>query len=409
MTTPRHIRRFTPCGPYDVSAMEQWLDSMSKQGFRLVGNGFSPWFSKFEVAEPSDTKYRIVADTTPPKGFFGSNKQPSDLFSRQMHRDGWNFVSRVGVFYVYSATADKPDPKSDPNDIAKVMNSEIKFSCIAVAIGLLIYLGVFWFFGASPSGALGGIWQLYDQNGVRFITHLLVNALPWLLFFFNIPYLFMVKKKLTSQTENAPVDLEKSRRKTAINRILRVVSATVLIWLLLFPPQNEAAVMVPIVDYSGEIPFATLTDILPELVSDSSEFERRYEFEKSNTITLSSDIFAPTIIKFYETFVIDTDDDTAEQVEISLFLSYYDTVSPLFAGMLADRKREFMDQVSISYEETAPTAELLAVEGLDRVFLYDGESFVLTKGDVIVTGEAHVINSTATTYEEIVLALAKSL
>ena len=95
---------YRPFWSYDVEKTEKWLQSMAKQGYKLVGlNRITRCFS-FEKAEPKQCEYRIVY-----------NQNKGHTLSRTLVNDGWTEAAQSGNWLIVrnSVTEQKSYPARD--------------------------------------------------------------------------------------------------------------------------------------------------------------------------------------------------------------------------------------------------------------------------------------------------------
>ena len=98
------VRKFIPDDMWNIGKNESWFMDMSASGLHLKNIGRV--FVSFEKGEPSKTKYRIDV----------INENPSQEQLDTYKECGWNFVTKAGMFYIFSASEDSDSPElhSDP-------------------------------------------------------------------------------------------------------------------------------------------------------------------------------------------------------------------------------------------------------------------------------------------------------
>lgn len=122
MAEPKYRHRLPPCAPYDIPAMESWLEDMAAKGLHLAPDGFFMGFATFEEGPPRREKFRLEATATQ-KGLFSNEYEPDDD-AVQLHRQmGWTYRARRDQFHIYSS--------SDPN--APELNTDPQVQSLSIA------------------------------------------------------------------------------------------------------------------------------------------------------------------------------------------------------------------------------------------------------------------------------------
>ena len=293
--------RLTPCPAYDVEGMESWLSDLAEEGLFLTSDGFFCGFGFFEKNTPRKVKYRLQASETE-GGFFSDNDEPEEEEQEFTKAFGWEYVARRGEFYIYCSE----------NEEARELNTDPEVQALSLkmvqkrrnsAILNCILWGMLYPLGKSHGAII--LPMLYMKNWFYAFSVALV------LWFFassvrEAIYYAKLRKKLKNGEQP---DREKNWKKRAwmypLKIALRVV--TILTWIFIMLGNLGRTVLfedeIPLQEYEGTLPFATLEEFFPET---------EYSLERSsfsNTVIEWSDWVAPVNVLWEENGVFLEDEN----------------------------------------------------------------------------------------------------
>ena len=101
---PKLTYRLIPCPEYDVAGMEQWLSDMAEQGLLLQKDGFFFGIATFEKTVPQWVKYRVLPASKNTSFFASDNGEPDEEEIELSKKFGWEYVVKRGEFYIYRTT-----------------------------------------------------------------------------------------------------------------------------------------------------------------------------------------------------------------------------------------------------------------------------------------------------------------
>lgn len=132
----RRIKRKMVAESWDFGGHESWFSDMAKVGLHLRKVGW--FFAHFEQGEPKDTQYRIDTST---------NKKMSVEDKEMFQEAGWQHVTKLGEFNVFSSPTElqAPELHTDPveqaytlEDLAKRLQRSTIHTIILCVIGIAI-------------------------------------------------------------------------------------------------------------------------------------------------------------------------------------------------------------------------------------------------------------------------------
>lgn len=129
------VRRLLLDDIYAIGRNESWFSAMAKKGLHL--KRFGRLFVYFEEGEPKETEYRI--------DYIKGSPAQEQL---DVYKDcGWNFVTKTGEFYVFSAdkklcaTELHTDPVEQGFSLSD-LNKQLRSNLIILSIAMLFFLGI---------------------------------------------------------------------------------------------------------------------------------------------------------------------------------------------------------------------------------------------------------------------------
>lgn len=362
----KNVHRLAPCADYDVETMEQWLIDLAAEGLFLSKDGFFVGFGTFERRQPKKVRYRLSASF---EGIAAlEDTRPDDEVLQLSESIGWEYICNRGQFHIYM-TEDPNAPELDTDPEVRALAVDMvrkrqRSSHVYVFIWLVVYPLVF--------NALSVVRSAIAFGTVLFSLILIMMLWEGAASIYRIRFLRKLRRRMSA----GELEYNKNWRKTAKRRhTLQALNAAG--WILLVVLGMSRFVYVsklemPLSEYTGDVPFATLSDII------KGEYEGGVY--GGNTIEELSDILAKRAIHYNENATFRQADGTA--VSGGINVDYYETAAPWLAKELAHemirydkikkwRRIEEMDAPALdadfvyAYEDVFPT--LILVE--DNVVL----------------------------------------
>ena len=260
MAEPKYRYRIPPCAPYDIPAMESWLEDMAAKGLHLTRDGFFGGFATFEEGPPAKIRFRLEATATQ-KGLFSNEYEPDDD-AFQLHRQmGWTYRARRDQFHIYVATdPNAPELNTDPQvqalsivALSKYLWKSLRGTLIMAAVYALLYFG-----DAIISGSIYlGTWRV----------GLLAGLLLWDLG--RLIRTLLVLSRYRRQLQNGDPLPHRSSSRSRNLRYLALGAARKVLWVVLVV--SLLTYLLPIIadePYRSlgdeTFPFATVQDLYPD-------------------------------------------------------------------------------------------------------------------------------------------------
>ena len=328
----RRVYRLPPCPAYDVEGTESWLSDMAREGLHLAPDGFLLGFAAFERGAPAQVRYRLAASLRQP-GLLDESGGGPDPEAVELGREmGWEYVARRGDFYLYrTARPGARELNTDPA-VQAIALREVRRRRRGAALGPLFWLALC-LFALSRAGLLRSI--ILAGTGFS----LLAAALAlWALgdSLGEAVRLGRLEKKLRA---GQPPDHRKDWRKSAaFHRGKGLVQlAAVLLWVGMLLHGWSLSVLeedrIPLADYQGDPPFATLLDF----AGGQGQYTATMLGKGFNSVREWEDWLAPYNARWSEQARIVRPDGTV--LEGGLFLDYHKAANPWVAQELA---REYL-------------------------------------------------------------------
>lgn len=327
----QRVYRLPPCSPFDVKGMECWLGDMALEGFFLVKDGFFAGIAAFEFNEPQTAKYRLQAAQKSTSIWAENEDDPDPEQIELSQKYSWNYIAKRGDFYIYrSFNPDAREMNTDPEVEALALNS-VKKKRFGSLLGLLFWI-VIYLFILTRGGVLLTIISIKTWLFLILAMLALWVAADELAAFLSLGKL---QKKLW-HGENIAVkrDWKKSAFWHNGKKAFKTTLEIILICLFLHNWSVETLDrgFVPIDQYTGELPFATLIDFAGARNSDYSltltDLGSRF-----NTVKEKSDWLAPRCIKYNEHAQITLSGGNSWSG--SLYVDYFEASSNGIANRLA--------------------------------------------------------------------------
>ena len=314
--------RLIPCADYDIEGLQSYFEEMAAKGLHLKKDGIFAYFASFERGEPREARYRMDVKEKRSPIMDGDNGRPTDEQIELCGELGWEYVDSIGAFHIfrtYDAAAPELNTDAALQSIAarRIVRSQID-SVLVLCFWLLIY-------------------PVLKLDGLLLPTMFTVGTDVMLLAFIidiwwiacsiaRLIYLSRIKKRLEAG-ESIVRRVKRSSARYIAPRIVFAVLAAATVCLFIARWSEADKGRIPLEEYAGELPFATIADIVP------GKYERM-GFPVTDGIQVRSDILAPVVIDFREYAAVTVSGGKA--FSGGLLIDYYETVSPRLARATAE-------------------------------------------------------------------------
>lgn len=313
----RYAYRLPPCPAWDVEGTESWLTDQAARGLILAQDGFFAGVAVFERREPQAVRYRLEAAQR--AGGPLSDDAPDGEAVELGEALGWRYVTRRGEFYIYVSSAPgSRELNTDPAVQALALRAVTRrqwgnlFDLLFWLILYPLLLGRGKFLLAPVLTAIGigsGVWLW----GVLLAVWLAAGAVG------QAVHLSRFRRRLArGEAVNHGKDWRHSTLRYWISRGLKLV--LVLAWLCVMLSQWSASVLdedeIPLADYAGDPPFATMADFAP-----GDYRTENYGF--ANTVRVWRDWLSPVNFSWDEIAAVTRPDGSV--LEGSLTVDYHET------------------------------------------------------------------------------------
>ena len=386
---PKLVHRLIPCPQYDVSGMECWLDHMAKQGYMLSKDGLFAGVATFEKTTPQTVIYQLQPAQKSTSMWADNNGDPDEEAVELSRAYGWEYVAKRGEFHIYSTL--------DPNARAFHTDPEVQ----ALAMNAMrkrqrdnLFSGIFW--------GLFYPWLLFKGKTMMAVIHagtipmlLVMIACVWMSIHSVIHAVRLIqlrKKVLQGEETDSGHNWRKKAKGYHANNILRrlIYLVAILLFLRMMGGYMIYEEYIPLVDYKGEMPFATMEDFLPggemKLVN--------MKVGNMNTVREWSDLLSSVNFEWDETGEVIHPDGRV--LSGGLEVIYHETKAPWIAKRLA---REYL----LKGREGKEFERLeLEMEELDQVIAYDTKlrypTVILREGSKIIYARFYTHGDTKVTF-----------
>lgn len=407
MSEPKYAYRLPPCHSFDISAMETWLEDMAAKGYILSKDGFFMGFATFEKSRPQSVRYRLEATATP-SGMFSSNYDPEDSLIQLYHQMGWTYQARRGQFFVFCTDdPNAPELNTDPVVQAHTIQALAKYQRSQLCSSIFSFLFLAWLHFSS--WFFSGILVIGT-----FPALLLMGLFAW--DFAQKIFTIIQLNKLKQQLKNGD-PIEHSR--DYVNRTFPYYAGKLtrgFLWILAFAlfAYNVTAAKphIPLEEYGGSFPFATLQDLYPE-----AEVTPWDSFTESE-VTVWSDFLAPVCVEYTESSNVKL--PGAPNDSMWLDVCYFETRWEWTAKALAKElihqagaspMHQFFDELFGDEPITVTDLDIPGADYAAYYYKYRGFPYVVIRtGTTVLKANIDVFgDDTAFTPEEFARAMLDSL
>ena len=395
----RYAYRLCPCPAYDVEGMESWLTDLAAQGLMLAPDGFFCGIASFERSEPQTVRYRLQgsANSTSMWAENGGNPDPEAIaIGADM---GWEYIAKRDGFTIWRT--------NEPG--TRELNTDPMVQALALKavrrrqwdnIIELLFWAVIW-----PAFVIKGCWLLTMLSlgsplflfGCFLIIWALADTLHSLISLGRLSAQLKRGQELSHRG-----NWQKRALCYRVGRIVQILCITVWVLVILHSFLMSAAKEgeIPLDQFSGEVPFATMADFAPD-----GEYAPG-GYTPANTVTLHSDLLAPVSIDWHEQAEILLPDGRTLDGGLSVF--YHEAASEAIAARLV-KEYHNRDRKEKHYGELP-----LSLEGMDYAAAYTNHlhfpTVLLRKGNVVMRAYFYQVGEEdLLTLEEWASILARSL
>lgn len=320
------LRQFPPCPIFDTAKTERWLEDMAKEGWHP--EDYSDFFGYyiFRKAPSQCLHYRLEVVVNPQSFWDGDPKTPQDEALALHEEFGWQFLRRIGEFFLYKSEEPAPrelhtDPKVQALTL-KMLNRRIWKSIFSGS--LIAAFNIFF-------GAFGYPLTDIALLGTGFFVCFLLVMLDRLREHYEAVYhTRRYRKQLQEASEPLSTNWRGGARKYRRQKITGLV-ITGLFFLALCPlPLYRNAADTPLDQVQGPLPFITLEDMDPA--------GNHGTLNKIDNATCNqwSDLLFPVVVDYLDGGNLE---ENGEQISGGLLeVQYFEALSPSLARGIA---REF--------------------------------------------------------------------
>ena len=400
-TEPKHVWRLPPCPAYDVEGMESWLTDQEARGLRLSRDGFFAGFAIFEKREPSPARYRLQP-AEKGKSAWDSDDGPSQGEEEMSAAMGWDYVARWGEFHIYRC-ADKEarelntDPRVQAIALDKVRSRE-RVNLISLFFWPVIFLG--------SVAVCGPLLCLLEIGLWRFLLLAAAVGTSCALSLKTLSHLRRLRQKLSAGEHlNHKKDWRQRARRhyllsaCCLALLIAVVGIVISTW---FDAKLERD-MIPLSDYTEDIPFPTGLDLVKDPVPGSYEEVELLSYY--NKVSKTANPLIPCSIDLRQLGQVALEGGGESQV--ALIADYHETASPWLAR---EMEREYRQAVERSRTYSGPLA-LGSDFGVESAWAYTDiwPTVVLRQDCRVLKVTFHQSAGNARTTEEWAALLAEAI
>ena len=256
----KRLYRRPPCPDYDVEGTESWLEDMAREGWLLAQDGIFFGVATFEKDRPQTFRYRLAA-AKEPTSFLSDSMGYPDREEREVSAQlGWEYVGTRGDFYIYRSA----DPAARELDTDPAVQA-LAFETVRKRQVSRLLTSVSWMV-LYPLVALYGM----------VITPLVKMGVSYLLFWGLVlcslwgnvaEYLHLrrLNKQLTAgQSLSHRADWQGRQKYCRVVSVLKLALWVFTLTLLFQAWDRSENGAIPMADYTGTPPFATMADFAGE-------------------------------------------------------------------------------------------------------------------------------------------------
>lgn len=330
MTDKRHIYRLPPCPSYDVEGMESWLTDMAEKGWILETDGIFAGVYSFVQEEKQCIRYRLDAASGSTSLWADNYGGPDEEAISLSEKYGWEYVATCRDFHIYrTSEPGVRELNTDPAVQAIALNMVRKRQRETIIENIL------WFLIEPLLFLRGNLLTAMVQFGTWFILFGAFVGL-WMVAdsFVRAVHLTKLRKKLQ---ETGTIDHRKDWKKSAVWHHVHGAVKLVLVvtWVILLLNAFSSEILeegeIPLAEYTGDLPFATMADLARSTGYDIGEYQ--ITFTGMSNVKEWSDWLSPVNVRFDESAAVKLSDGS--ELSGGLSVDYHETVSPWIGERLA--------------------------------------------------------------------------
>lgn len=254
------LRQFPPCPIFDTARTERWLEDMAKEGWQFEDHNTFFGYYSFRKAPPQRIHYRLEVVVNPQSIWDGDPKTPREEALALHEEFGWQFVQRIGEFFLYKSEEAAPrelhtDPKVQALTL-KMLNKRIWKGISASAMNIAFHICF---------GAFGYPLTIILLAGSEFVLCFLLMMLDQLRKHLEaVHYTRRHRKQLLEASEPLSTDwrsgARKYRRWEIAGLVITHLFFLTMIPLLLYRSYGKT----PLEEITVSLPFVTVSEVDPE-------------------------------------------------------------------------------------------------------------------------------------------------
>lgn len=372
----KKVHKLLPCPSYDIERMESWLEDMGKEGLLLEKKSFlGNHFLCFVPCRPQTIRYRLEPRT---KGMDYTFEPPEEARSLAAEY-GWEFVCTFELFYIYrTVRAEAPELNTDnlvQAESLKQLKKDLRFSVFSQIFTAVLALR--WLV-REPFRFVVTFGSIYAVLFVLFFAGALFMDVRWL------RIILRLQKQLK---QNIPMDHRKDwKRGKGFHRVMRLVALFIFVLAItsIFSSCTRVMAMpkTATVDYPGDPPFVTVSDLYPEHTFTDGGLRDMYNYYQRYDSDLCKEMID------WREFVKIHVKEGKQIGTATMIVEYYDTAAPWLAkGLAQDFLRRDAQWKGIDSLKRLPDPEL----GFDYVFTYNNimPTIVIQHGNIMVKASVY--------------------
>ncbi len=374
----QRIHRIPPCPAYDFAGTEIWLTEMAEKGWFLAEDGFFCGIATFERGQPQTVKYRLEATQTMQNLWSDHNGEPDREQVELFEQYSWKYIAKREHFYIFrSLDPSAREPNTDPEVHALALNSVKKRQWIAVILSIFLLV-------VYPLAATRGcpLWAAVSVGARWAAVWILFAAL--VLFGEIRAFISLKRTQISLSSEGVIFQNTLTRRRVFAffaQKTAKFIAIVALIGTILPMWMNSVTGddKLPLADYRGEIPFATIADFAGEGYSDYTMTMTGLTPD-FNAIEKRSDLLAPCNIDYVEHANVKTADGYT--IDGGLYVNYYELQGENTARLLVKELYRY-DKINHNIDEILsldlPADRVVAF--IDRIHF---PTVIIQKGNIVV-------------------------
>lgn len=375
-------KRLLPCPAYDIEGTEGWLAQMAQQGWLLCKDGIFACVASFERGETKNVRYRLTAALKSTSMWADSGGMPDAEEVELGEKYGWEYVATRGEFYIYRTfNPDARELNTDPEVQAAAVDA-VRRRQNGSVFNVFFWAVIYPVCHAVFRGWGGLFLTAVSVRTWFFLLTWAAMLCPALLSLRTAIHLGKLQKRLKSGEALTPCAPAKRQTRAYYGRKAAVFVLFAL-WAAIALRLGSADVMdegkIPLAQYSGTLPFATLTDLAGPGVGDH-EYTPSFGTDLTfNHVQEWSDWLAPRNIKWAEHAAVTRADGTV--LKGGLYIDYHEAATEWVAERLM---RDYIRMDRLRWKDNAP----LDLSPLDadeaRAYIAVFPTVVFRKGNIVV-------------------------